>query len=102
MHSRTWHGLRQLLKAVGAEPADVLRLVIGGGMKLALTGIAAGIAGALGGARLIEAMLFEVTPFDATSYAATAALLLTVCLVACYVPARRAVRVDPLVALRQD
>ena len=92
-------GLRM---AIGAQPADVLRLIVGSGLKLALVGITVGIAAALGGARLIQAMLFEVTPFDATSYAATAGLLLTVCLVACYLPARRAMRLDPLVALRQD
>jgi putative ABC transport system permease protein len=88
--------------AVGAGPGDVLRMVIGGGMKLALVGVAIGIAAALGVSRLVATMLFGVTPFDPTSYAATASVLLGVCVVACYVPARRAMGVDPLVALRQE
>jgi putative ABC transport system permease protein len=91
-------GLRM---AIGAERGDVLRMVLGGGMKLALIGVAIGIAGALALARLIATMLFEVTPFDPASYAATAVVLLAVAALACYFPARRAMGVDPLVALRQ-
>jgi hypothetical protein len=81
---------------------DVLQLVVGGGMKLALAGVAIGILGALSLARFVETMLYEVTPFDPASYAATAAVLLTVAALACYVPARRAMRVDPIVALRTE
>jgi putative ABC transport system permease protein len=92
-------GLRM---AIGAQPGDVLRMIVGGGMKFALIGAAIGTAIALGVARLVEAMLFEVTPFDLASYVTTAAVMLTVCVAACYVPARRAMRVDPLVALRQE
>jgi putative ABC transport system permease protein len=92
-------GLRM---AIGARPADVLRLVVGHGLKLAVIGVVFGIAAALGLARAIESMLFDVTPFDAASYSATAIGLLAVAALACYVPARRAMRVDPLVALRQD
>ena len=88
--------------AVGAEPGDVLRMVIGGGMRLALVGVAIGIAAALAVSRLVATMLYGVTPFDPASYAATASVLLAVCAVACYVPARRAMGVDPLVALRQE
>jgi ABC-type antimicrobial peptide transport system permease subunit len=77
-------------------------MVLGGGMKLAIVGVVIGIAGALGLARLVASMLFEVTPFDPASYAATAAVLLAVSALACYVPARRAMSVDPLVALRQE
>ncbi len=88
--------------AIGAEPGDVLRMVIGGGMKLAVLGVIVGIAGALVVARLVATMLFEVTPFDPASYGATAMVLLAVSLLACYVPARRARGVDPLVALRQE
>jgi putative ABC transport system permease protein len=88
--------------AIGAGRSDVLKMVVGGGMKLALFGVAIGIAGALAVARVVAAMLFEVTPFDPTSYLATAAILLAVAALACYVPARRAMRVDPIVALRQS
>ena len=87
--------------AVGAGRSDVLKMVVGGGMKLALVGVAIGILGALAVARVVAAMLFDVTPFDPTSYVVTAATLLAVAALACYVPARRATRVDPIVALRQ-
>jgi len=88
--------------AIGAQPADVVRMVVGDGLKLATIGMGLGIAAALGFAHVIEAMLFDVTPFDATSYGATAVLLVAIALLASYVPARRAMRVDPLVALRQE
>jgi ABC-type antimicrobial peptide transport system permease subunit len=88
--------------AIGAQRGDVLRLVVGGGMKLALVGVAIGILGALALARFVETMLYAVTPFDPASYAATAAVLLAVAALACYVPARRAMRVDPIVALRAE
>jgi putative ABC transport system permease protein len=95
-------GLRM---AIGAQRSDVLRLVVGGGMKLAVAGVAIGIACALGLARLVVSMatmLYEVTPFDPASYSATALVLLVVAALACYVPARRAMRVDPIVALREE
>jgi putative ABC transport system permease protein len=88
--------------AIGARPADVLRMVVGDGLKLAAIGVVLGIGVALAMARVIESMLFEVTPFDAASYAAVATVLLAVAAFACYVPARRAMRVDPLIALRQE
>ncbi len=88
--------------AIGAQRGDVLRLIVGGGMKLALVGVAAGLASALALARLVSTMLFEVTPFDPPSYAVTAVVLLAVAALACYMPARRAMRVDPLTALRQE
>jgi ABC-type antimicrobial peptide transport system permease subunit len=88
--------------AIGAEPGDVMRMVVGGGMKLASIGVAIGIAGALALASLVASMLYGVTPFDPVSYAATAGVLLGVAALACWVPARRAMRVDPLVALRQE
>jgi putative ABC transport system permease protein len=88
--------------AIGARPADVLRMVLGDGLKLAAIGVVLGIGAALALARVIESMLFEVEPFDAASYAAVAAVLLAVAALACYVPARRAMRVDPLVALRAE
>jgi putative ABC transport system permease protein len=88
--------------AIGAERRDVLALVIGGGLKLALLGIAIGLAGALALSRLIETMLFDVRPFDPPSYAATAALLLVIAAFACYMPARRAMKIDPIIAIRQE
>jgi ABC-type antimicrobial peptide transport system permease subunit len=92
-------GLRM---AIGAEPADVLRMVVGGGMKLATIGVVIGIAGALALASLIASMLYGVTAFDPASYVVTATVLLVVAALACWIPARRAMRVDPLVALRQE
>ena len=92
-------GLRM---AIGAQRGDVLRLVVGGGMKLALIGVAIGIAGALALSGVVETMLFGVTPLDPASYAATSIVLLAVAALACYVPARRAMRVDPIVALRDN
>ena len=92
-------GLRM---AVGASPSDVLRMIVGGGMKLALLGVALGVGGALALSQLVKAMLFEVEPSDPASYAATAGLLLMVAALACYIPARRAMRVDPMVTLQQE
>jgi putative ABC transport system permease protein len=77
-------------------------MVVGGGMKLALAGVVVGVAGAIGLSRLIRTLLFEVTPSDPVSYAVTSVLLLVVAGIACYVPARRAMRVDPLVALQAE
>jgi putative ABC transport system permease protein len=88
--------------AIGAQAGDVLRMVVGGGMKLAFAGVAIGIAGAMALSRLVASMLYEVTPVDPASYAATTVLLLAVAALACYLPARRAMRVDPLTALRQE
>jgi putative ABC transport system permease protein len=92
-------GLRM---AIGAQRGDVLRMVLGNGMKLALIGVVIGLGGALALAKYTSSMLFEVTPFDPWSYAATAALLLAVAALACYMPARRATTVDPVVALRAE
>jgi putative ABC transport system permease protein len=92
-------GLRM---AIGAQRGDVLRMVVGGGLKLAVLGVAIGIASALALAQLVAAMLYEIKPFDPASYGVTAAILLAVAVLACYVPARRAARVDPVVAMRQE
>jgi putative ABC transport system permease protein len=92
-------GLRM---AIGAQRSDVLRLVLGSGLKLAIIGVAIGIGGALALSSYVETMLFDIGRFDTPSYIATAAVLLGVSAVACYVPARRAMRVDPLVALRAE
>ena len=86
--------------ALGAQSADVMRLVVGEGAKMALLGVAAGIAGAFGLTRLMANQLFGVTAHDPLTFAAVATLLTLVALLACYLPARRAVRVDPGVALR--
>jgi putative ABC transport system permease protein len=88
--------------AIGASPANVMRMVIGGGMKLALAGVVTGIFGAFVVARLARTMLFDVAPYDPVSFVVTAALLLAVAALACYVPARRAMRVDPIVALQGE
>jgi putative ABC transport system permease protein len=88
--------------AIGAQPADVMRMVLGGGMKLSLIGLAIGLGAALMLGSLVTTMLFGVEPFDPASYGATAVVLLAVSLLACYVPARRATAVDPTVAMRQE
>jgi putative ABC transport system permease protein len=88
--------------ALGAGSADVFKLIVGQGMMLALGGAAFGIAVALGSARVIKSLLFSVEPRDPLTFIAVPLLLLAVALLACYVPARRALRVDPLVALRAE
>jgi predicted permease len=88
--------------ALGARRSDVLRLILGQGAKMALIGVAAGIACALGLTRLMSNQLFGVTPHDPLTFAAVALVLLAVALAACYVPARRAMRVDPMVALHYE
>jgi putative ABC transport system permease protein len=88
--------------ALGAQPADVLSLVTKLGLKLALIGVIIGIALAIGLARVIANFLFGVTPTDPATYAAVAAALIAVALLACFIPARRASRVDPMVALRYE
>ena len=86
--------------ALGAQSRDVMRMVVGEGAKMALVGVAAGLAGAFGLTELMANQLFGVTAHDPLTFAAVAILLTLVALVACYLPARRAVRVDPVVALR--
>jgi len=88
--------------ALGATRADVLRLVVGHGMSLALAGAAIGLAGALIVARLMSSLLYGVKPSDAPSLLAAFAVLVSVALLACYIPARRATAVDPTVTLRQE
>jgi len=87
---------------LGAQRYDVLRLVMRDGAKIALLGIASGIAGALALTRLMAGLLFEVKPTDPATFAGVAILLALVALAACYIPARRAMRVDPIVALRYE
>ena len=88
--------------ALGAEKVDVLRLVLGQGMKLTLFGVLPGIALALGLTRYAKSLLFGVDSADPMTFLSITALLAAVTLMACYVPARRATRVDPVVALRYE
>jgi putative ABC transport system permease protein len=92
-------GLRM---ALGASPSDVTRLILRQGMLLTGAGLVLGLAGAIAATRLLTSVLFEVKPSDPTTYAAVAALLAAVALAASYIPAYRASKVDPLVALRQE
>ena len=88
--------------ALGARTADVVRLVLRKGMMLALVGVALGLTGALALTRVMTTLLFGVTPTDAVTFGGVSALLLIIALLACYIPARRATKVDPLVALRYE
>ena len=88
--------------ALGAQRSDMLRFVFGHAMKLITVGVAAGIGAALWLTRLMQGLLFGVAPGDLSTFAAVSLLLTLVALGACWVPARRAMRVDPIVALRYE
>jgi len=92
-------GLRM---ALGAAPLNMLRQVVGHALKLTLIGIAIGVAGALAVSRLIGAMLFGIKPTDPMTFVAVGAVLLLTATLASYLPARRAMRVDPIIALREE
>ena len=86
--------------ALGASRSNILRLAIGHGMRLVMSGIVIGAAMSLATARVMNSLLFGLSPTDPVTYAGVALLLTIVALLACWVPARRATKVDPMVALR--
>lgn len=88
--------------ALGASPADILKMVLKQGLVLALLGVGIGVVAAFGFMRWLRTLLFEVSTNDVTTFAVVAGALFVVALVACYLPARRATKVDPLVALRYE
>lgn len=92
-------GVRQ---ALGARPIDILRLVLRGGAAMGLAGLAAGIALAMPVTRLVRSLLFRTDPSDPLTLVIVALLLLLATMAASYIPARRATRMDPATALRQE
>ena len=88
--------------ALGATPADILRLVVREGMIVSVLGVVIGVAGAAGLARTIQTLLFDVSPTDATIYLAVVVGLLLAVLPACVIPGRHAARLDPMRALRSE
>jgi putative ABC transport system permease protein len=88
--------------ALGAQRPDILRLVLGQGMKMAGIGAAIGLAGAFAVTRLLESQLYGVSTLDPLPFIATPLVLLAAAMLACYLPARRASRVDPIHALRYE
>src|SRR4030095_707550 len=88
--------------ALGASNTNVLRLIVGQGMMLALTGIAIGLAGSFGATRLMSNLLFGISTTDPITFGGISVLLTVVTLVSCLAPAYRAIRVDPMVALRHE
>ncbi|MGB8659471.1 MAG: FtsX-like permease family protein, partial [Candidatus Acidiferrum sp.] len=92
-------GLRM---ALGARRGDVVRLILGQGLRVTAIGIICGLAGALGLTRFLQSLLYEVQPTDPPTFAGVLLLLVIVSVAASYLPARRAMRVDPMVALRYE
>lgn len=88
--------------ALGAQRMDILRLAVGEGMRLVIIGLAFGLVGAAVLTRFVRTMLFDVSPADPLTFTAISGILAGVAFLACYIPARRATRVDPLVALREE
>jgi putative ABC transport system permease protein len=88
--------------ALGAERGDVLKMVVGQGLKLAMMGVLIGVGGALALTRFLASLLYGVTPTDPLTFIAVSLTMIAVALAACYIPARRAAKVDPMVALRYE
>jgi ABC-type antimicrobial peptide transport system permease subunit len=88
--------------AIGARPIDVFKMILGNGMKLALIGVAIGLVGAFFLTQLMATMLFGVAPRDAMTFGGISVLLITVALLACYLPGRRATKVEPTISLRYE
>ena len=88
--------------ALGASPPQVMGMVVGHGLQLALIGVAVEVLGALGATRSLATILYQVSPNDPLTFTAVPIVFAVVAAAACYVPARRAMRVDPLVALRYE
>lgn len=88
--------------AIGARPRDVFTMVLGQGMKLALIGVAIGLLLAFALTRLMATMLFGVEPTDVPTFAAISILLISVAVLACYLPGRRATKVEPTISLRYE
>jgi putative ABC transport system permease protein len=88
--------------ALGADPADILKMMLGRSLAVIGTGVAVGLLVALGATRTIASLLVGISPSDPLTFAAVVLLLSTVALLACWIPARRATRVSPLVALRYE
>jgi putative ABC transport system permease protein len=88
--------------ALGAARGDVLHLIVGQGMSLALLGLGIGLVIALAVTRLLKTLLYGLSPVDPLTFVSVALLLALVAAIACYIPARRATKVDPLVALRYE
>jgi putative ABC transport system permease protein len=88
--------------ALGAQQMDILRMALGEGLRIVVIGLASGLVGAAIVTRLFRSMLFDVAPADPITFFSVSAILAVVALFACYIPARRATRVDPLVAVREE
>ena len=88
--------------ALGAQVRDVFRLVLGEGTSLVVTGVAIGLVGSFGVTRLLTKLLYGVSPTDSVTFIAVSLLLTAAALVACLVPAARAAKVDPVIAIRRD